>query len=75
MPGTVAAVHVTPGQRVARDEVVCVMLAMKIEIALASPLAGTVVAVGCAPGDLVGSRQALVTVQPDGAEGATDGHG
>ena len=72
MPGTVAVVHVVSGQRVARDEVVCVMLAMKIEIALASSVAGVVVSVGCAPGDLVGSRQPLVTVQPDPVEGAPD---
>jgi acetyl/propionyl-CoA carboxylase alpha subunit len=68
MPGTVAAVHVSVGQRVGRDEVVAVMLAMKIEIALAAPASGVVSAVGAAPGDLVGSRQMLVTIQPDPGE-------
>ena len=64
MPGTVVAVHVTPGQRVARDEVLAIMTAMKIEIALAAPFDGVVVEVGAAAGDLVGSRHALITLTP-----------
>lgn len=71
MPGTIATVHVAPGQMVEQGAVVAVMLAMKIEIALAAPLAGRVAAIDCAAGDLVSSRQALVTIRAEPSEGAS----
>ncbi len=62
MPGTVVSVPATPGATVREGDVLAVMVAMKIEIALAAPFDGVVERVACKPGDLVGSRQALVTV-------------
>jgi acetyl/propionyl-CoA carboxylase alpha subunit len=73
MPGTVVAVNVEPGQRVTEGETLAVMTAMKIEMTLAAPFDGVVSSVGCAPGDLVGSRQPLVTVTPEAGSEATDG--
>ena len=62
MPGTVVSVPAEPGMAVREGDVLAVMVAMKIEIALAAPFDGVVERVACKPGDLVGSRQALVTV-------------
>jgi acetyl/propionyl-CoA carboxylase alpha subunit len=62
MPGTVVAVNVTPGQHVRKGEVLAVMTAMKMEMALAAPFDGVVASIGCAVGDLVGSRHVLATV-------------
>jgi acetyl/propionyl-CoA carboxylase alpha subunit len=68
MPGTIVAVNVAVGQRVAKGDVLAVMTAMKIEMNLAAPFDGVVASVGCRAGDLVGSKQVLVTVAR-GAEG------
>ena len=48
MPGTVLAVNVTEGQAVAEGETLGVMEAMKMELALKAPFAGTVTTVGAA---------------------------
>jgi biotin carboxyl carrier protein len=69
MPGMVVAVNVAVGQRVRKDEVLAVMTAMKMELALAAPFDGVVATVGAAPGELVGTQQALVTVTPEEAAG------
>ena len=53
MPGTVLAVNVSEGQEVAEGETLGVMEAMKMELALKAPFAGTVTTVGAAVGDLV----------------------
>ncbi len=53
MPGTVLAVNVSEGQDVAEGETLGVMEAMKMELALKAPFAGTVTTVGAAVGDLV----------------------
>lgn len=66
MPGTVVAVPATPGMAVREGDVLAVMLAMKIEIALAAPFDGVVERVACAAGDLVSSRQVLVVVRDEG---------
>lgn len=62
MPGTVVSVPAEPGMHVREGDVLAVMVAMKTEIALAAPFDGVVERVACKPGDLVGSRQALVSV-------------
>ena len=53
MPATVREVHVTPGQEVARGDVLVTLEAMKMELPLKAPHAGVVRAVRCARGELV----------------------
>jgi len=73
MPGTVVAVNVTTGQAVQQGDVLALMTAMKMEMALAAPFDGVVASVGCAVGDLVGSRHVLVTVVPGNESEARNG--
>jgi acetyl-CoA/propionyl-CoA carboxylase biotin carboxyl carrier protein len=70
MPGTVLSVNVVPGQPVNKGDVLAVLIAMKIEIALAAPFDGEVAAVGARPGDLVSTRQIVVEVTPADSPGA-----
>jgi biotin carboxyl carrier protein len=60
MPGTVLRVNVHDGQEVAAGEPLVVLEAMKMELAVPAPAAGTVTAVLVAAGDLVARGQALV---------------
>lgn len=53
MPATVLAIHVAPGQKVERNEVVMVLEAMKMELPIRSPRDGIVRAIGCKVGELV----------------------
>jgi biotin carboxyl carrier protein len=53
MPATVLAIHVAPGQKVERNEVVMVLEAMKMELPIRSPRDGVVKAIGCQVGELV----------------------
>jgi acetyl-CoA/propionyl-CoA carboxylase biotin carboxyl carrier protein len=64
MPGTVLAVNVTEGQAVAEGETLGVMEAMKMELALKAPFAGTVTTVGAATGDLAKLGALLFVVEP-----------
>jgi acetyl-CoA/propionyl-CoA carboxylase, biotin carboxylase, biotin carboxyl carrier protein len=67
MPGTVLAVDVTEGQRVAAGDPLGVMEAMKMELALTAPFDGTVTTVGVEPGQQVslGATLFVVTEVPD----------
>ena len=65
MPGRVAALKVTPGQRVARGEEILVVEAMKMENALRAPGAGVVRAVHAALGDMVAPGRPLVEIEVD----------
>ncbi len=74
MPGKLLDVAVASGQSVDEGDVVAVMEAMKIEIRLAAPFAGVVSTVSANPGDLVGLRQAIVTIEqaPRGLNAESD---
>ena len=64
MPGTVLAVNVAEGATVAEGETLGVMEAMKMELALKAPFAGTVTTVGAATGDLAKLGAVLFVVEP-----------
>lgn len=65
MPGTVLAVNVAEGGAVAGGETLGVMEAMKMELAIRAPFAGTVTSVGAKVGDLVQLGALLFTVEAD----------
>ncbi|MGN6574428.1 MAG: acetyl/propionyl/methylcrotonyl-CoA carboxylase subunit alpha [Nocardioides sp.] len=68
MPGTVLAVAVETGRSVEEGEVLGTMEAMKMELSLKAPLAGTVTLVGAAVGDQVALGATLFVVEPAGEE-------
>ncbi|MGD9696976.1 MAG: 5-oxoprolinase/urea amidolyase family protein [Thermoleophilia bacterium] len=59
-------VRVAEGDLVAEGEVVAVLEAMKMEVAVSAPRGGRVARVLCAPGDLVLPGQALLTLAEEG---------
>jgi biotin carboxyl carrier protein len=63
MPGRVAAVNVSVGQRVAKGEELLVVEAMKMENALRAPRDGVVRAVHVSAGDAVVPGRALVELE------------
>jgi len=65
MPGTIVAVKVRAGERVAAGQPLLIMEGMKMELTLAAPLAGTVERVLCAEGDSVDAEAVLVDIRPD----------
>lgn len=69
MPGTIVAVPVASGSRVAAGETVLTVEAMKMEHKLTAPVAGTVQH-SAQPGDLVKLGELLATVSPDAEEAA-----
>lgn len=60
LAGNVWKVLVEPGQKVAVDETVVIIEAMKMETAIAAPIEGVVKAVHVKPGDAVKVNQVLV---------------
>ena len=65
MPGTVLSVAVTEGRRVEAGELLGVVEAMKMELALTAPFAGTVTAVAARTGSQVALGAPLFTVEED----------
>ncbi|MFL5307420.1 MAG: urea carboxylase [Polyangia bacterium] len=63
--GSVWNVAVAAGARVAAGDRLIVLETMKMETPVVAPHAGTVVAICCAPGNLVRAGQTLVGLQPD----------
>jgi biotin carboxyl carrier protein len=53
MPATVTRIAVTPGQRVAAGDVLVLLEAMKMELAIRAPRDGVVARIACEPGTLV----------------------
>jgi acetyl-CoA/propionyl-CoA carboxylase biotin carboxyl carrier protein len=71
MPGTVLLVHVANGDCVAEGDVLLVLESMKMELAIAAPVSGTVAGLDARPGDSVTRGQPLVAVvAADEEEGA-----
>jgi biotin carboxyl carrier protein len=60
MPATVVAIHVHPGDRVTRGQVVMLLEAMKMELPVRAPGDSVVSAVHCATGDLVQADAVLL---------------
>jgi 3-methylcrotonyl-CoA carboxylase alpha subunit len=60
MPATVRKVHVAAGDEVRRGDVLVVLEAMKMELAIRAPRDGVVRAVRCQPGELVQPGTELV---------------
>lgn len=63
MPATVVAINTAPGLQVKEGETVIVLEAMKMELPIKSPRAGTVSAVHCAKGDLVQPGVSLLEIE------------
>ena len=68
MPGTLLAVHVAPGEPVAAGQTLGVLEAMKMELALTAPFAGTVSLVEGRVGDQVPIGHLVFRVDPAGEE-------
>jgi acetyl-CoA/propionyl-CoA carboxylase biotin carboxyl carrier protein len=60
MPATVRSVHVTPGQVVARGDLLVMLEAMKMEMPIRAPRDGTVTFIRCKPAELVQAGVPLV---------------
>jgi len=65
MHSQVIAVAAIVGARVARGEVLVTLEAMKMEMRIAAPFAGTVKSVSCKTGEVVERGRVLVELEPD----------
>ncbi|NZA26065.1 acetyl/propionyl/methylcrotonyl-CoA carboxylase subunit alpha [Luteimonas sp. SJ-92] len=65
MPGRVVLVEATPGAVVAEGQTLLVMEAMKMELTLRAPRAGTVAEVRASAGEFVEGDAVLVTLEPE----------
>jgi 3-methylcrotonyl-CoA carboxylase alpha subunit len=68
MHGRIVAVHVAPGDRVARGQRLGIIEAMKMEHALTAPADGAVVAVTAEPGQQVAEGASLFTLTQEESE-------
>jgi biotin carboxyl carrier protein len=63
MPATVVAITATPGQEVAAGDLLVMLEAMKMELAIRAPRAGRVKALACREGELVQPGVPLVEME------------
>lgn len=63
MPGKICEVSVTPGDIVTAEQEVVVLEAMKMEMPIVAPAAGTVASVHCSTGDAVQEGDVLVVIE------------
>jgi 3-methylcrotonyl-CoA carboxylase alpha subunit len=63
MPGRIVLVKAAPGQVVAEGDELLVMEAMKMELSLKAPRAGSVAAVRATAGDFVDADAVLLTLE------------
>jgi propionyl-CoA carboxylase alpha chain len=63
MPGSVLAVHVAPGDTVAKGQVLVIVEAMKMEHRVCAPHDGMVTAVQARPGDQVSGGDLLAVIE------------
>jgi acetyl/propionyl-CoA carboxylase alpha subunit/acetyl-CoA carboxylase carboxyltransferase component len=72
-PSVVVSIEVAAGDRVAAGQRIGILETMKIEIAVAAPLAGIVQEVRARPNQRVAAGDVLLLVQPDAGGGESDG--
>ena len=63
MPATVVSINVTPGQAVRAGDVLVVLEAMKMELAVTAPHDGTVRSIACRVGELVQNGVPLLDIE------------
>lgn len=63
MPATVLRIIVEPGQRVSKGDVLVVLEAMKMELAIRAPRDASVKAIACQPGELVQAGVPLIEIE------------
>jgi 3-methylcrotonyl-CoA carboxylase alpha subunit len=68
IPGRVAQMLVSVGDKVVQGQVLAVLEAMKTELRVVAPAAGVVAHVGCAAGDSVEEGTEIVTLAPAGEQ-------
>jgi len=62
MVGKILDIQVKTGQKVAEDDTVIVMEAMKMEIPVVAPVGGTVQEIKVTPGQMVDAEQVLAVI-------------
>ena len=64
MPGSILAVHVSPGQAIEAGDPIATLEAMKMEHAVTAPGPGWLIELRAAPGDQVARGDVLAVVEP-----------
>ena len=63
MPGKIYEVNVAPGDTVTAEQEIVVLEAMKMEMPIITPTAGTVASVNCSEGDAVQGGDVLAVIE------------
>jgi acetyl/propionyl-CoA carboxylase alpha subunit/acetyl-CoA carboxylase carboxyltransferase component len=71
-PAIVVGVQVAPGERVAAEQVLGFLEAMKVEIGFSAPFAGVVSEIRVAKGQLVAAGDVLLVVEPEAEEATVE---